>query len=1178
MRRQLARTLLPGISLLLLLSLILSLPRHGEVEPNPPTSNAPSKVTAPQSEREVRMRVSEAYGKLPLSFEENRGQANRQVKFLSRGQNYALMLTPAEAVLSLRTENKTQTQTPATQSALLRMKLLGANPSPKIAGRDQLPGRSNYLIGDQSRWHTNIPNYERVQYDQVYPGIDLVYYGNQRRLEYDFVVAPGADANVIRLNFAGAEAVSLAADGSLRLQLKGGEVTQPAPVIYQKNEGNERQPVAGGYVLNGDEITFQIADYDRSRELVIDPQLLYATFYGGSGDDRGEDIAVDGSGNAYITGFTKSPNLQLLNAEDGNLSGTSDAFVLKLNPTGSNVIYATYLGGSGSETADAIAITGDGRACVTGSTGSETIINDFPTTPGRFQGGVGGGSHVFVTVLAPNGSSLVYSTFFRGFQGEGADGIAVDAANNVYITGNTFSRDLPTKNAFQRNMAGIGLGRDAFVAKFNPALSGNSSLVYSSYLGGTGGDIAGDFGNDIAVTPGGVAFVVGETDATNFPVKSPTSLSPLQSINGGGNDAFIAKVSPSGDLIYATLFGGNDNDSALGVAVDSDERAYVTGFTASSAATFPLKNAFQPNRIGSAQDGFVAKFNADGTALFYSSFLGGGTISNLGIGIAIDGDGSAYIAGQAVIFNEALAVNGFPASVPNNGGMIAKIGPSDASGTTVPKLLYLDGFGTVGNAIDLDARGNVYVCGTNVGSMPTTAGVIQPTSNGGSNDATVAKITPTFPDTIGTFRPSANPRALDFFLRNSNTAGPSNLSVDFGQLGDQPLSGDWNGDGVDDVGVYRPATAQFLLRQPTRLPIGTIIEVTLTINFGLPGDKAVVGDWDGNGTDTPGVLRNGQFFLTNGPNISGSSPPAEITFSFGGLGDTPVAGDWNGDGIDTVGTFFFGNWSLRNSNSAGAADITVPALGPPESLPVVGDWNGDGVDTIGLLLPSSFLGAPTFGLINVNAAAPFDVLATFGANGDFPISGDWDGKVGNTPPDSGVNNPSEGSNRVGETQVFTTTCSDPDGWHDLSSIDFKIATSRAADRDKGDHDDHGRSKDDWRDREDARSEPDREDPRAVLWVRFDENKNVVQLYDPDLRVWQEGTAGSNIVLETRYARLLLSGTAVQGSGPLGPSVQITWTVQFKPAAKGGFKQFLKITDDVGSSTGFDRVGNWKVKP
>ena len=392
------------------------------------------------------------------------------------------------------------------------------------------------------------------------------------------------------------------------------------------------------------------------------------------------------------------------------------------------------------------------------------------------------------------------------------------------------------------------------------------------------------------------------------------------------------------------------------------------------------------------------------------------------------------------------------------------------------------------------------------------------------------------PDTIGVFRPSTS----QWLLKNSNSAGRPNLAVDFGQAGDLPISGDWNGDGITDLGVFR--NGQFLLRQATTIT---------TVNFGQAGDLPVAGDWNGDGTDDLGVFRNGQFILRKPVKPCPACPIVflSITFNFGQAGDTPVAGDWNGDGIDTVGVFNAGSWALRNSNSAGAADITVLFGIAPGSRPVVGDWNGDGIDTIGVLLPSNVLGATTFGLNNVNAnlTGLFDILAAFGEDGDLPVSGDWDGR--NTAPNSGVNDPDNGASAAGHAQTFVTTCSDPDGWHDIATIDFKIARSNG----------HGQG------------------VPIAIWAQFDENQNLIRLYDPDLQIWREGPAGSNLVLENGYVQLNLAGTTVQGSGPTGPSVQVKWELVFKSAATGkNYKQYLQITDDAGASTGFDNVGSWSV--
>ena len=392
-------------------------------------------------------------------------------------------------------------------------------------------------------------------------------------------------------------------------------------------------------------------------------------------------------------------------------------------------------------------------------------------------------------------------------------------------------------------------------------------------------------------------------------------------------------------------------------------------------------------------------------------------------------------------------------------------------------------------------------------------------------------------DTIGVFRPSTG----QFLLRNFNSSGPANITISFGQGGDQPLAGDWNGDGVDDVGVFR--NGQFFLRQP-RAIVNPIV-----VKFGQSGDLAVVGDWNGDDIDTPGVFRpsTGQFLLTNSPNINNSSPSGGIITFAGQSGDKPVAGDWNGDGLDTVGIYRGSaacSFILSNNNFSTAIIASNYCDAGPVS-PIVGDWNGNGVDTIGI----HRLTFATFSLSNSNTSlvGQAELQFNFGQAGDLPVAGDWNG--GNTAPDSGVNDPSSGSSAVGQTQIFTTTCSDPDGWHNISTIDFKIAKSLGPGNGVA----------------------------ISLWVQFDENLNVIRFYDPDLGTWSEGVPGSNVVLSSRFADLNLAGTHIQSSGPTGSSVQITWEVVFKlDAVKNNYRQYLQITDDAGLSTGFDKVGSWRV--
>ncbi len=457
---------------------------------------------------------------------------------------------------------------------------------------------------------------------------------------------------------------------------------------------------------------------------------------------------------------------------------------------------------------------------------------------------------------------------------------------------------------------------------------------------------------------------------------------------GGGFDGFIVKVDTEADgnssLTYSTFFGGNINDRVESVAVDAFQRAYITGASNSSPSSFPLKNAFDSTQTNG--EAFVAKLNADGTALFYCSFLGGnnGNTTNdaeEGLGIAIDFGGNAYVTGRTT------SGASFPAVQPLNANLqgtafLAKI-EATISSTTVPRLLYsstFGGTGAKGEAIALDTRGNVYLAGTTSGGLPTTANAFDTTFNG-ATDAFIAKFSSTFDDTIGTFRPSFN----QFNLRNSNTAGPADLIATFGQSGDQPIVGDWIGNGTDTVGVFRPSTGQFLL---------SINRTTITVNFGQAGDLAVVGDWDGNGIDTPGVFTpsTGQWKLTNGlknQNINNSSPIVNFSFILGQAGDTPVAGDWDGNGIDTVGVYrdATSTWFLSNTFK-GSVDFPLVVFGNPDTRPIAGDWNGDGIDTIGVYNTVT----RTMALNNAIVGGNGEIVFTFGQAGDIPLAGDWDGK------------------------------------------------------------------------------------------------------------------------------------------------------------------------------------------
>jgi hypothetical protein len=535
-----------------------------------PSAASPAQTTA--NTAEVKMTVSENYGKLPLSFEPNMGQSAKAVKFLSRGNGYTVFLTATEAVFSLRPVPD------AASRAVLRMKLAGANQDAPVEGQQPLPGKVNYMIGnDRNEWHTDIPTFRQVRYSNTWPGVDMVWYGTQNQLEYDLVIKPGSPGNVvsqIRLSFSGADKLRVDETGDLQLQVKGEAMVQSAPLVYQDGDQG-RVTVSGKYVLKGaHEVGFEVGPYDVNKPLVIDPILVYSTYIGGDSTDTGLSVAADSSGRAYLAGVSSSSEVTfpIENAIQGaQIDDLGLGFVTKLNPAGNDVLYSTFFGDSNGfctgsfcgTKINGIAVTSDGRAVVTGATVNEDNDSKFPVTANAYQNngfciswcGLEPNRMVdaFVTMLSVDGSELVYSTFYGGrtnnrFSERGfdiANAIAVDNSNRVYITGQTSSNSLPTKHAFQLSRQSEGEGKDAFVAVFNPlGTNGNDTLLYASYLGGDGDDI----GRGIAVDGDRNAYVVGSTASTNFQTKSPSSLPPLRAtFQGGGFDGFVAKIDTEAD-------------------------------------------------------------------------------------------------------------------------------------------------------------------------------------------------------------------------------------------------------------------------------------------------------------------------------------------------------------------------------------------------------------------------------------------------------------------------------------------------------------------------------------------------------------------------------------------------------------------------------------------------------
>lgn len=602
-------------------------------------SAEPLGASLAQPDAATQAQISHAYGQLPLSFEANQGQTDAQVDFLSRGSGYTLFLTPAEAVLSLGTGETND---------VVRMRIVGADPNARSAVLEAESGRTNYLVGsDSSQWHTDVANYGRVEYQDVYSGIDIVYYGNQRRLEYDFLVAPGVDPNVIQLAFDGVQNMELDSGSNLILHTAGGDLVKDAPVIYQEIDG-ARSSIAGRYLLDDGQVSFEVGAYDHALPLVIDPILSYSTYLGGRTGDDGYSIAVDSMGNAYIIGDTVSTNFPTNNSLQPRLGSQQqyDAFVAKLNPAGTALVYSTYLGGNGFDRGEGIAVDAAGNAFVTGETNS----SNFPTTGNAFQTSYGGGSfrNAFMAKLNASGSALLYSTYLGGTATDSGHAITLDGSGNAYVTGETMSANFPTKNALQAAKISPSGSADAFVAKIDPALVGAASLVYSTYLDGSNFSV----GLGIVVDGLSNAYVTGYTGSGNF----PTTSGAYQTIYAGGDDCFVTKIISAGSaLVFSTYLGGSGSENqtanprAGGIAVNAFGNAYVTGNT--NSINFPTSHdAFQQVFGGGQYDAFVVELNPAGSTFVYSTYLGGNLMEQV-FGIALDGSGNAYVTGTTTSAN-----------------------------------------------------------------------------------------------------------------------------------------------------------------------------------------------------------------------------------------------------------------------------------------------------------------------------------------------------------------------------------------------------------------------------------------------------------------------------------------------------------------------------------------------
>jgi hypothetical protein len=590
-------------------------------------------ASAPGATRTAQDQARRAFAAMPLAFEANRGQSDRRVRYLARGDGFNLFLTPHRAVFGLR-------------GAAVALKPVGAARSPRLVGGGRRAATTSYFRGDDpSRWQRGVPTFGRVRYEGLYRGIDMVVRGDRSGAEYDYVVAPGSDPDRIGYRLEGADGLRLRG-GDLVARTAAGDFVHHAPVAYQQIDGR-RRPVDAHFRLRHGVVSFVLGSYDRSRPLVIDPDtdIDYATFLGGDGDDGGSAIAVDGN-DVYVTGYTASADFPpTTGAYDTSVSDGTDVFLTRITPNGegtADLVYSTYLGGAGPTTYDndwglGIAVAG-GDAYLTGYTTSA----DFPTTAGALDTTLGGASDGFLTRISPDGAGaadLVYSTFVGGSGADSGLGIAL-AGGDVYLAGNTGSPDFPvTTGAFDTTLA----GGDAFVTRLSPDGGGASDLVYSTYLGGKG---IGDTAWGIA-TSGGDVYVTGQTSSSTF----PTTAGAYDRTVNGETDAFVTRLSPAGggasDLVYSTYLGAPRRETSRAIAVDAGD-IYVTGWT--DSGRFPTTAGAHDRIFNGHDDVFMARLSPGGAGaadLTYST-LYGGSFSDHGEGIATSG-GDVYVLATADI-------------------------------------------------------------------------------------------------------------------------------------------------------------------------------------------------------------------------------------------------------------------------------------------------------------------------------------------------------------------------------------------------------------------------------------------------------------------------------------------------------------------------------------------------
>ncbi|HEY0704399.1 MAG TPA: SBBP repeat-containing protein [Candidatus Acidoferrales bacterium] len=774
--------------------------------------------------------LANAFRKSALSFQVNEGQTDAQVRYLARGAGYELFLTPQEAVIALRHSATPRSMRdprirPAKKSAhrdadsVIRLQLAGANTDAQMSGIGALPGHVNYFTGnDPKNWRTNVPSFSAVKYQDIYPGVDLVFYGNQRRLEYDLIVAPGADPANIAFNVTGAKNLRINAHGDLAMQVAGGEVDLQKPAIYQERDGQKKE-VAGNYALaaNGS-VKVVVDQYDATQPLVIDPVLDYSTFLGGSSDDIANGIAVDAAGDAYVAGTTMSTDFPTI-PSGGHPNSTPAVFVAELNPGGTALLASTYLSGSGGDEGTAVAIDASGNVYVTG----QTFSTDFPTTGSALIQSplaANDAGTAFLTVL--NGTTMVYSTYLGGTEGDEGWGVAADASQQAYVSGQAYPSSFTVGAAGTFNGTLTNANGSAFLARIDTTKTGAASLAYYTFLTGSGpglfnpGGFPAEVAFAVAADSSQNAYVTGYTTSSDYPTTASAYLQTL-AFSPDNGVVFVSKVNTgatgTASLVYSSFIAGptssGTGDFGLGIALGPTSGvAYLAG--AVTSANYPsTTGSLQPALASPNGNGIVTLINttASGSgSLQYSTFFGG-TGGDTTTSLAVDTAGNVYAAGNTSSADLPFTPGAFQTSRTNaNGeGLVLKLNPGGNGTADKLYATYLGGSGDGADAdlaqgIAIDSNNNGYVTGQTVsGNFPHSAGVVQPALNGPS-DAYVTE--------LGLVAPlSASPNLLAFGTQLLNTSTASmTVTITNNSTGPLPVGFSVTGPNAGDFAATAGAT------------------------------------------------------------------------------------------------------------------------------------------------------------------------------------------------------------------------------------------------------------------------------------------------------------------------------------------------------------------------------------